>query len=531
MTTSDVDVKAERGSAERGKIAGRAGIVAAGTLLSRLLGLVRDQVIAAMFTRVATDAFFVAFTLPNVLRQVLAEGAVQSAVLPVLASTREREGDERARRFFASVRGASLTLLTVTSLLGVVFAPELVQLFAGGYRDIPGQFERTVQLTRWVFPYIFFMGTAALGVAALNTHKRFVATSFAPALLNVAFIGCSLALPVWFESRGIPPEFALALAVLGGGVLQVVAQWPSLAQIGYLGRPRLDLGDPRLREVGRRMLPVLAGMGVYYVDVILARRFLSELGLGAQSYFSWALRLCDFPQGIFVMALQTAALPSLARLAAREEHAEFADTFAFGMRLALFVAIPATALSVTLAEPLVVLLFQRGHFDALSARETARALLAQGAGIWLVAGVRQLVSAFYALGDTKTPARVAALDLGAFIVAALVLRGPFGHAGVGAAVTVASGVQATLLWVALRKRLKKDVGGELLRSITKTALASLVGAGAAWAGLSALRLGSGVSAAIAGTLLFGAAFAAAALALKSEELRSLSALVRRRLAR
>lgn len=531
MTTSEASVTAESGASERGKIAGRAGIVAAGTLLSRLLGLVRDQVIAAMFTRVATDAFFVAFTLPNVLRQVLAEGAVQSAVLPVLASTREREGDAPARQFFASVRGASLTLLTLTSVAGVWFAPELVELFAGGYRDIPGQFERTVALTRWVFPYIFFMGTAALGMAALNTHKRFVATSFAPGLLNVAFIVCSLALPAWFERHGTAPEFALAAAVLGGGLLQVVAQWPSLAKIGYLGRPRLELGDPRVREVGRRMLPVLAGMGVYYVDVILARRFLSELGLGAQSYFSWALRLCDFPQGIFVMALQTAALPSLARLAARQDHEEFANTFAFGMRLALFVAIPATALSLALAEPLVVLLFERGHFDAGSAHETARALVAQGAGIWLVAAVRQLVSAFYALGDTKTPARVAALDLCAFIVAALLLRGPLGHAGVGAAVTVASGVQATLLWLSLRKRLKKSVGAELLRSTLKTGFAALVAALATWGVVSALHLGLGVLAAIVGTLVFLGGFVAAAFAVKSEELGSLTTLVRRKLRR
>ncbi|MFZ5894074.1 MAG: murein biosynthesis integral membrane protein MurJ [Myxococcota bacterium] len=516
---------------ERGKIAGRAGIVAAGTLLSRVLGLVRDQVIAAMFTRVATDAFFIAFTLPNVLRQVLAEGAVQSAVLPVLASTREREGDAAARRFFASVRGLSLTLLTLTSIAGVLFAPQLVELFASGYRETPGQFERTVWLTRWVFPYIFFMGTAALGMAALNTHKRFVATSFAPGLLNLAFIACALLLPGWLATRGSAPEFALALAVLVGGVLQVVAQWPSLLRIGYLGRPRLDLGDPGVREVLRRMLPVLAGMGVYYVDVVLARRFLSELGVGAQSYFSWALRLCDFPQGIFVMALQTAALPSLARLAAREDHAEFATTFAFGMRLALFIAIPATALCVALAEPLVVLLFQRGEFDHVSAHETARALIAQGSGIWLVAAVRQLVSAYYALGDTKTPARVAAIDLGAFVLAALALRGPWGHVGVSAAVSVASAVQAALLWIWLRPRLGRQVGAELFGSFAKTAFSAGFAAATVLGVLRVVHFTSPVTEALLGAPLFVVAFLAAARLVRSEELLSLLALVQRKLRR
>jgi putative peptidoglycan lipid II flippase len=382
---------------EQRQITKRAGIVAAGTLLSRLLGLVRDQTIAAVFPRAVTDAFFVAFTIPNVLRQLLAEGAVQSAILPVLSQTREASGEDEAKRFFRATRGLSLSVLLVTSLLGVLLAPQLVELFATGYAELPGQTARTVQLTRWVFPYIFFMGTAALGVAALNTHQRFVATSFAPGLLNVAFIVCSLTLPGWLMAQGWDGAMALAIAVLLGGLLQVVAQWPSLRAIGYFERPSFEFSHPGVRAALGRMLPVMFGMGVYYIDVVLARRFLSEEGLGAQSYYGWALRLCDFPQGIFVMALQTAALPSLPKLVARGELQEVARTHSFGMRLTLFVSIAATALFVGLAEPLVVLLFQRGEFDAESARETARALMAQGAGIWLVASVRQLTSTYYAL--------------------------------------------------------------------------------------------------------------------------------------
>src|SRR6185503_15612204 len=213
---------------------------AAGTLFSRLLGLVRDQTIAAVFSRGVTDAFFVAFTIPNVLRQLLAEGAVQSAVLPVLTKTREEQGEAEAKRFFRATRGLSLSVLLATSLLGVLLAPQLVELFAAGYSQLPGQTERTVSLTRWVFPYIFFMGTAALGTAALNTNQRFVATSFAPGLLNVAFIVCSLTLPGWLLATGYDGAMALAIAVLVGGVLQVVAQWPSLRAIGYFERPTLE---------------------------------------------------------------------------------------------------------------------------------------------------------------------------------------------------------------------------------------------------------------------------------------------------
>jgi putative peptidoglycan lipid II flippase len=462
---------------EQRQITRRAGIVAAGTLASRVLGLVRDQTIAAVFSRGITDAFFVAFTIPNVLRQLLAEGAVQSAVLPVLSKTRENDGEAAAKRFFSATRGLSLTVLLLTSVLGVVLAPLLVELFASGYSEHPGQTERTVLLTRWVFPYIFFMGTAALGTAALNTHGRFVATSFAPGLLNVAFIVCSLTLPGWLMATGFDGALALAVAVLVGGVLQVVAQWPSLRAIGYLERPTFDWSHPGVREALGRMLPVMFGMGVYYIDVVLARRFLSELGLGAQSYYGWALRLCDFPQGIFIMALQTAALPSMAKLVARGEMEEVSRTFAFGMRLTLFVSIAATALVVGLAEPLVVLLFQRGEFDAEAARETARALVAQGAGIWLVASVRQLTSTYYALGDTRTPVLVAAVDLVAFIALALGLRGGFGHVGIGMAVTGASLVQAVLLWARLGRKLPSL--RSRLREIGLSAAKTLLAAGAA----------------------------------------------------
>ena len=496
---------------EQKRITRRAGIVAAGTLVSRLLGLVRDQTIAAMFPRAVTDAFFVAFTIPNVLRQLLAEGAVQSAVLPVLTKTRETSGDAEAKRFFRATRGLSLSVLVVTSVLGVLLAPQLVDLFAAGYAELPGQTERTVRLTRWVFPYIFFMGTAALGVAALNTHQRFVATSFAPGLLNVAFILCSLTLPGWLMATGYDGALALAVAVLVGGVLQVVAQWPSLRAIGYFERPSFEWSHPGVREALGRMLPVMFGMGVYYIDVVLARRFLSQEGMGAQSYYGWALRLCDFPQGIFIMALQTAALPSLARLAARGNVAELGRTYAFGMRLTLFVSIAATALFVGLAEPLVVLLFQRGEFDAESAHETARALVAQGAGIWLVACVRQLTSTYYALGDTRTPVIVAAIDLCAFIGLALGLRGTFGHVGIGMAVTGASLVQACLLLVWLRPKLGtlhvKEVGFSALRTllaagaavvVARLVAAALAGGSGSWG--RALP-GAGGAAAFLGTFL------------------------------
>jgi putative peptidoglycan lipid II flippase len=509
---------------EHKKIAGNAAIVAVGTLASRLLGLVRDQVIAAVFARAATDAFFVAFTIPNVLRQLVAEGAVQNSVLPVLEGVRERQGDSAARGLFATLRGFSLLVLLVITLLGVIFAPQLVHLFAGGYRQIPGQFERTVTLTRWLFPYIFFMGTAALGVAALNVCRRFVVTSFAPGLLNVAFIVAGLALPAWLSRRNIDAVMALALAALAGGALQVVAQWPSLRAVGYLGWPRLALREPAFRETLRRMGPVLFGIGIYYVDVILARRFLSELDMGSQSYFSWAMRLCDFPQGIFVMALQSATLPSLSRLVARGEMDAVAKTFAFSMRLTLWITIAASIGAIALAQPLVTLIFQRGQFDSVAAEQTARAFIAQGLGIWMVAAVRQLVGVYFALGDTKTPVRVAAIDLVAFILAAMFLLPRLGHVGVGLAVTIASFVQMLLLWAGLAKRLPTLHTSIVVKSALRTIAIAVIAALAARFALRCPPIGALLSnwgrilPGLFGAVVYASVFLTISRGLKCEEL-------------
>lgn len=518
-------------SNERRAIAGRASVVAAGTLVSRILGLVREQVLAATFTTAITDAFFVAFLIPNTLRQLLAEGAVQNGVLPVLTKVREQEGEARAREFFRSLRGLSLLILLLVVVLGVSFAPALVELFAGGYRKYPGQFERTVTLTRWVFPYILFMGVAALGVAALNTHRLFVVTSYAPALLNVAFIGFAWTMPSWFSERGIDPIFALVAGVLVGGALQAAAQWPSLRRLGYHQWPALRFRDPAVRDVLRRMSPVLFGFGVYYLDVVVGRHLLSHEGVGAQSYFGFALRLCDFPQGIFVMAIQSATLPSLATLAARKALGELRDTFALGLRLALFVGVPASALLMVLAEPLVVLLFQRGYFSAESSAETAKALVAQGAGVWLVAAIRQVVIVFYALGDTRSPVVVSAIDFLVFVSAALLLRGPFGHVGISWAVSIASLTQLLLLARALRR---KFTGPLFLRQewlgIAKLFVSTAVAAGATvalgWLGRS-FHL-SQAAHGVWGTLWFGFVYLTTAAVLRCEELTLVIEPLRRR---
>jgi putative peptidoglycan lipid II flippase len=523
---------ANDGERERQKLVGRAGIVGAGTLFSRVLGLGRDMALAAIFAREETDAFFVAFTIPNALRQLLGEGAISSAVVPVLSKKLSADdGDVAAKAFFSRVRGVSLFALVVVTLLGMIFARPVSEVFAGGYHG--AELERTVQLTRIVFPYLFFMGTAALGTAALNAKRKFAVAAFAPGLLNVAFIGAAVLLPGPFERMGIDRSLAIGVGALFGGALQVIAQWPALRKIGFASAPKLDFNDPAVREVLRRIAPMTFGIGVYYVDLVLSRRFLSELGTGAQSYFTWAMRLCDFPQGIFVMALSTAALPSLSEFAARGNMDDLGKTFAHGLKLALFVAIPASVAFALLAEPLVVTLFQRGEFDAEAAHETAKALLWQGGAIWTVAVVRQVVPVFYALGDTRTPVIVSAVDLLAFIALAVGLRGPWGHVGISAAVAGSSFVQMALLVVMLRRKLRTMHGLEILISISKTLAASLLAVGVALALIAALKTFSlpHVVPGLLGFACFSGVFAIVAFLAKSSELAELTGALQRRLAR
>jgi putative peptidoglycan lipid II flippase len=524
---ASADDHALEGTRERGRMVARAGAVGAGTLASRVLGLVRDMALAALFDRAATDAWWVAFTIPNALRQLLGEGAIAAAVVPVLSEKLARDGEGPARTFFARVRGVSLVALVVASALGMVFARPLTELFAAGYHDIPGQFDRTAGLTRAVFPYIFFMGTAALGGAALNASRRFAVAAFAPGLLNVALLTAAFTLPGALASHGHDPLLALAAGALVGGFLQVAAQWPALRALGYGARPAFVI-DRDVVEVLRRIAPLTLGIGIYYVDLVLSRRFLSELGTGAQSYFSWAMRLCDFPQGIFVLALSTAALPSLSTLAAKGARDEFAKTWAHGLGLAMFVAVPSSVALVTIGEPIVVLLFQRGHFDAVAARETARALLWQGGAIWTVAAVRQTVPALYALGDTRTPVVVSAIDLAAFVALAVGLRGPWGHVGISAAVAGSSAVQMILLLAGLRRRMGGLRGPDLARSVGRTLAASAVAALAGWA---ASRLGTGWVGGVTAVTTFGATYLLAAWGVRSPELDEIAGALGRRLRR
>ena len=439
-------------TAENQAITRRAGLVALGTLASRLLGAARDAVIAASFSVSATDAFFVAWTIPNTLRQLLGEGAVSAAFIPMFSQIDERQGRAAAKQFYARFGGTMLALLFAVSAIGVVSAPWWATAYAAGYKQTPDKFALTVQLTALVFPYIALAGWAALQAGVLNALGHFFVASISPSLLNVAFIAAPWLFVPLAHALGLPVIAALALAALAGGLLQVLAQIPSVRAAGMLARPAFGLHDPAVRAGLLRMAPLLVGTGVYQLNILLSRLLASLLPAGSQSYLYYGQRLVEIPQGMLALAVASAALPSLARLLQRDAHDEAKAALRHSLGLSLFFALPASVALGALALPTVTVLFGRGQFDAISAVQTARALVWMAAGVWAVASVQAVTRMFYAYGDTRTPVACSAANLMTFVATSLLAMGALQHAAIALANSAASVVQLALLLWLLRRR-------------------------------------------------------------------------------
>jgi putative peptidoglycan lipid II flippase len=520
-----------------GQLARRSGIVAAGTLLSRVLGVARDQVFAATIPIAWTDLFFDAFTIPNALRGLLAEGAMTSALVPVYAEVRETEGPDAAKRFYAGFRGVMLALLLLVSGLGVVFARPIATAYGAGFAEDPERFEAFVTLTRIVFPYILFMGVAALGAGVLNAHGRFAVPAAAPGLLNVAFVLAPFVLVPPLVAAGQPPILALGIAAIVGGVLQVVAQWPSLRAIGMPSMPRFDLADPHVRKAFRLLLPLTLGLGIYQLNVMMSRLFTSYLPDGAMSYLYYAQRLVEIPQGMFGVAIASAALPTLAALRAKGDREGVLSTFREALSLAMFIAFPLSTILAALGHPIVVVLFSRGEFDAAAALETGRSLAWQAAGVWAIASVRVLVPVFHAHNETRLPLWGGAANLVVFVVSGFFLSRALGHVGIAMAISLAGVAQCLVLAALLRRKLGALGLSAMVPALARTALASAVAAAAGWgvAHLGAWDRGGNDLTNLAVLALAlaasGLVFVAIAAALGAPELARVTAAVKRRFPR
>lgn len=423
------------------------------TLLSRILGFVRDFVIARAFgAGMATDAFFVAFKLPNLLRRMFAEGAFSQAFVPILGEYKNKRGEIETLRLVDHVVSLlSMTLFAVTAL-GIAAAPFFVWISAPGYLAEPDKFELTVTLTRITFPYILFMSLVALAGSILNSWSRFAIPAFTPVLLNLSFIGMALFATPYFD----PPVLALGWAVFIGGLLQLAIQIPALKRIAMLPRPSLDFraawNDPGVRRILALMAPALVGVSVSQISLLINTIFASFLKTGSVSWLYYADRLMEFPAGMLGAALGTILLPSLSRYHASENHEEYSKLLDWGLRLTLLLAAPAAVALAILAIPLISTLFFQGAFTAEDVMHTREALVAYSVGLTGLILVKVLAPGFYARQNMRTPVRIALISLAATQAMNLAFVGWLGHAGLALSIGLAACLNAAMLYRGLRQQ-------------------------------------------------------------------------------
>ncbi len=452
-----------------------AGVVGLATLASRITGFARDMVIAYFFgAGAAADAFFVAFRIPNLLRRLFAEGTLTIAFVPVFTEVLAKKGKEEAFLLARSTFSLLALALLLTCALGITFSQQVVLIIAPGFGAGGPSHALAVELTRWCFPYIFFISLTALAAGVLNSLNHFFAPAASPVLLNLAFIGCAAA----FSRVTDPPVLSLAYGVILGGAAQFLVQLPYLRARGVSLRPAWDIKNPYLGRILKLMGPAAFGAAVYQLTVLINTMLASWLPTGSVSYLYYADRLIEFPLGIFAIAVSTAILPSLSRQAANADHQALVQTMGYGLRLTMFINLPAMAGLLVLAQPLVELLFARGEFGPESSRATAQALMGYGVGLWAAAGVRSVLPAFYALKDTRTPVKVGFFCLLVNLAVSLALMKPLAHVGLALATSASGAVNMlALLWL-LRQRLGPLGARRIALSSLRVSLASLVMAAA-----------------------------------------------------
>jgi putative peptidoglycan lipid II flippase len=423
------------------------------TLLSRITGLVRENLTASIFGASAfTDAFFVAFRLPNLLRRMFAEGAFSQAFVPLLAQARA-EGDEAGMRLMVDrIATALFWVLVAVSLAGVAAAPALVWLMASGLTREPAAYDAAVTMTRWMFPYILFISLVALSAGILNTWKRFALPAFSPVMLNLCFIGAALGLSRHFD----PPVYALAAGVVAGGIAQLAIQLPALRRIGML--PRIGLGvvaafrDPHTRRLLTLMGPAVLAVSVAQISLVINTHIASRLAPGSVSWVSYADRLMEFPIALLGVALGTVLLPSLSRASASGEADEYSGLLDWGLRLVFVLSLPCMAGLALMAEPLTALLFHYGRFDAHDVAMTRAAVVGYAAGLLGLIAIKVLAPGFYAKQDVRTPVKIGLLVLVVTQLLNLVLVPVIAHAGLALSISLGAWANAGLLLAGLRRR-------------------------------------------------------------------------------
>jgi|WetSurMetagenome_2_1015567.scaffolds.fasta_scaffold00063_7 putative peptidoglycan lipid II flippase len=517
----------------KGRIARAAGLMSVATLISRILGYVKDMILASYFGASSkSDVFFVAFRIPNLLRELFAEGSMSAAFVPVLTETQIKEGRGAANRLVRVVFIFLLAIVGLLCALGIIFAPAIVTVMAPGFVDDPVKFGDAVLLTRIMFPFLLFISLASLVMGALNTRGVFFIPALAPALLNVV----TIISVVVFASNFINPIVSVAIGVVAGGLVQFLFQIPAFWKQGYAFFKKKEeeaggkLGvreiwnHPGLRRIGKLIAPVTMGMAVHQINTFVGTILASFLATGSITYLYYSMRLVQFPVGIFGVAMSMAILPALAEHAARKEFDILKDDFSFSLRLLFFITVPAMVGLIALRLPIVSALFGHGEYTVEAIFCTADALMYYSLGIWAIVGTRVLTSTFYSMQDTRTPLRITVFSVITNIVFSLLLMGPMLHNGLALASSIAAAISFFLLFYFLRKRLNGVGTGRIIASFAKTGAAAVLMGICGWiAADNAIWTTSGNISGKAGllaALMTGSAiiYFAAAWLLRSEEM-------------
>ena len=462
------------------RLARHAGLTGAATLASRVLGLVRDQVLAAFFgAGNDMDAFVVAFRIPNLVRDLFAEGAMSAAFVPTFTRELTLRGKRDAWRLGNNVLNTLLVVTGVIVVAGIVFARPLIGLYAGDFANVPGKLELTVQLTRVVLPFLTMVAVAAAAMGMLNSLHHYFVPALSPAMFNVATIVVVVVLAPLMPRYGLPPIMAVAIAALAGGVGQIAIQWPSLRREGFRYARLFDPRDPGLRRVLVLMGPGTIGLAATQVNLFVNTLLATGQGTGAASWLTYAFRLMYLPIGLFGVSIGTAVLPAVSRHATAGDTAGIRRTVSRGLAMMLMLNVPATLGLMVLATPIVRLLFERGHFLPADTAATAAALRLYAVGLIGYSAVRIASPTFYAIGESRTPAIVSAAAIAVNVIASLALVRVIGFQGLALGTSIAAIANAALLLGLLRRRLGGLEGGRLLTTLLKVTMSALVMAVAA----------------------------------------------------
>ena len=494
------------------QLARSAGLTGAATLTSRVLGLVRDQVLAAIFgAGNDMDALVVAFRIPNLVRDLFAEGAMSAAFVPTFTSRLTLNGKDDAWRLANNLLNALLVITGLFVAAGFVFARPLVTAYAGDFDAVPGKLDLTIRLTRLMLPFLPMVAVAAAVMGMLNSLHHFFVPAFAPAMFNVATIACAFLLVPLMPSLGLAPIMAIAIAALAGGALQVLVQWPPLRREGFRYRASLDLHEPGLHRILVLMGPGTIGLAATQVNLFVNTLLATSQGPGAVSWLSYAFRLMYLPIGLFGVSIATAALPAVSRHIAVQDEAGVRHTTAQAIAMMLVLNVPATFGLITLADPIVRLLFERGHFTPADTAATAAALRLYAVGLVGYSTARITSPVFYAMGRSRVPVAVSAGTVALNLAANIALVRAMGFRGLALGTSLAMLANGVVLLVLLRQRLGRGDDRYLGVTLAKTVAAALVMAAVAWgverlaAGVmggpgtlvQAARLGSAIAAGLA----------------------------------